>query len=261
MKSRQSIIVVSFGIAISFEILCITLFLSTGGAGSDGILNRIAVAFGGNFLDGGYIQFFTYAAFFWGMSEMISTLRSLNFQRSGFSISKKHNLLYEKEDDNFTFRPSEVDSLKQNVGLLIKKQKNTHTEPIILFDLIKRACQKFRAEQSISEALALVNSQCRINLAKEESKQSVIRYLAWAIPSIGFIGTVLGIAQALGIADSSDIKLITSTLGVAFDTTLIALFLSIIMMWYIHKLQEKTEALHSNIEEYVMDNLINKLDA
>lgn len=260
MKSRWSIIVVSLGIAIAFEVLCIILFLSTGGISGDSILNRIAVALGGNFFNGGYIQFFTYVAFFWGMSELITTLKLLNYQRTGFSISKNHNLLYEKESDDFTFRPHEVENLKHNVRLLIRKQKSKHTEPLILFDLLKRACQKFRAEQSISEVLTLVNSQCRINLAKEESKHSVIRYLAWAIPSIGFIGTVLGIAQALGIADSGDTKLITSTLGVAFDTTLVALFLSIIMMWFIHGLQEKTEELHSNIEEYVMDNLINKLD-
>ena len=81
----------------------------------------------------------------------------------------------------------------------------------------------------------------------ERVEYSLIDYLVWAMPSLGFIGTVVGISQALGDADevvrASDqasqaeaITLVTSVLGLAFDTTLIALVCTIPVMlliaWY-----------------------------
>jgi biopolymer transport protein ExbB/TolQ len=75
---------------------------------------------------------------------------------------------------------------------------------------------------------------------EQESSGGMMRYLIWVIPSIGFIGTVIGIAQALEnshtvISDGGQLQRqaavqdITSYLGVAFDTTLIALFASILL--------------------------------
>ena len=58
----------------------------------------------------------------------------------------------------------------------------------------------------------------------------MIRYISWAIPSIGFIGTVRGIGEALAQADKAvqgDIAGVTQSLGVAFNSTFIALLISI----------------------------------
>lgn len=86
------------------------------------------------------------------------------------------------------------------------------------------------AIQSSVEALAL----------KLEAGNSMIRYLIWAIPSIGFIGTVRGIGQALSQADmalAGDITAMTSSLGVAFNSTFVALLISIVLMFLLHQLQ------------------------
>ena len=68
----------------------------------------------------------------------------------------------------------------------------------------------------------------------------MIRYIAWAIPSVGFIGTVRGIGEALGQAHKAlegDIFEVTKSLGVAFNSTLIALLISIVLMFLLHQLQ------------------------
>jgi biopolymer transport protein ExbB/TolQ len=86
------------------------------------------------------------------------------------------------------------------------------------------------AIQSSVEALAL----------KLEAENSMIRYLIWAIPSIGFIGTVRGIGQALSQADlalAGDITGMTDSLGVAFNSTFVALLISIVLMFLLHQLQ------------------------
>ena len=141
-------------------------------------------------------------------------------------------------------------------------QKMERSQKFLLTDLIKKACTKYRLGKSSSEVLGLVDSQINIYKSKIDGEQSFMRYTAWAIPSVGFIGTVLGIAGALGYADQAGstegLKLVTDMLGVAFDTTLVALFLSIILVFSMHFLEKKEEDLFSDMSSYMNENLINR---
>ena len=73
-----------------------------------------------------------------------------------------------------------------------------------------------------------------------------IKYISWAIPSIGFIGTVRGIGEALSKAAEAidgNITGMTSSLGVAFNSTFVALLLSIFLMMFIVRLEHKQDNL------------------
>ncbi len=102
------------------------------------------------------------------------------------------------------------------------------------------ALRRFRATRNIQNTADAVNQVCEAEFERLESELSMVRYIAWAIPSIGFIGTVRGIGDALGLAHQAvegDISGITASLGVAFNSTLIALILSIILMFLLYQLQ------------------------
>ncbi|MEE4599976.1 MAG: MotA/TolQ/ExbB proton channel family protein, partial [Desulfobacteraceae bacterium] len=89
-----------------------------------------------------------------------------------------------------------------------------------------------------------------------------IRYIAWAIPSVGFIGTVRGIGQALGQAHKAiegDIFDVTASLGVAFNSTLIALLISIVLMFLLHQLQSLQEHYVMDTEAYCEEKLTRHL--
>ena len=111
----------------------------------------------------------------------------------------------------------------------------------------------------------LVKTQISIYSRKSETEQSFIRYILGAIPSIGFIGTVLGIAASLGKAGdamtSEGLDGVTSMLYVAFDTTLVALVFGLILMYVYNGLQQKVENLYIEIESYVIENLVNRIYA
>jgi biopolymer transport protein ExbB/TolQ len=95
-----------------------------------------------------------------------------------------------------------------------------------------------------------------------ESELSIIRYIAWAIPSVGFIGTVRGIGDALGQAHRAvegDITGVTTGLGVAFNSTFIALVISIVLMFFVHQLQLMQERLVLDSERYVDHELVRRL--
>ena len=90
----------------------------------------------------------------------------------------------------------------------------------------------------------------------------MVRYIAWAIPSIGFIGTVRGIGDALGKAHQAvegNIAGVTQSLGVAFNSTFIALLISIVLMFLLHQLQQQQERLVLDTETYVDEHLIQHL--
>ena len=73
---------------------------------------------------------------------------------------------------------------------------------------------------------------------RQHHRYSLVRILIWATPMLGFLGTVLGISQALGGiqvgADNDFQQMLNSLRGslfVAFDTTALALTLSIVLMF------------------------------
>ena len=103
---------------------------------------------------------------------------------------------------------------------------------------------------------------CESESERLDSELSMIRYIAWAIPSIGFLGTVRGIGQALGQAHKAvegDITGVTQSLGVAFNSTFVALLISILIMFLLHQLQLAQERLALDAEEYCDVRLVRHL--
>ena len=97
---------------------------------------------------------------------------------------------------------------------------------------------------------------------KLESENSMIRYLIWAIPSIGFIGTVRGIGEALSQADKAlagDIAGMTNSLGVAFNSTFVALLISIFLMFLLHQLQRLQDGMVVDTQEYCESFLLKRI--
>ena len=116
------------------------------------------------------------------------------------------------------------------------------------------AVERFAATKNVQDVSTASRDICESEAERLESELSIIRYVAWAIPSVGFIGTVRGIGDALGQAHravSGDITGVTQSLGVAFNSTFIALVISIILMFCIHQLQLQQDRLVLDTESYV----------
>lgn len=126
------------------------------------------------------------------------------------------------------------------------------------------ALNRFRATRSIQDASSTAREVCAAESDRLDSELAMIRYIAWAIPSIGFIGTVRGIGDALTQAHRAvqgDISGVTEALGVAFNSTFIALLLSLALMFVLHQLQLKQERQVLDTESYVDERLLANLQA
>jgi biopolymer transport protein ExbB/TolQ len=121
------------------------------------------------------------------------------------------------------------------------------------------ALQRFGSTHNIQDVSNAVKEVCDAESQRLDSELSMVRYILWAIPSIGFIGTVRGIGDALSQAQSAvqgDITGVTASLGVAFNSTLIALLISIIIMFLTHQLQLLQDRLVLDTQTYCDVNLI-----
>ena len=131
--------------------------------------------------------------------------------------------------------------------------------------LIQRVILQFRTSRSIEQANALLNSSLELYLHEIDLRYSMIRYVVWAIPTLGFIGTVIGISLALAFAGQVDVQdptllaELTKRLAVAFNTTLLALVMAAILVLIQHIVQAREEGALNEAGQYCLDNLINRL--
>lgn len=211
--------------------------------------HRFFTLLGGRWPDG-LIQIFTYLSFFWAFNMLSLKNRKLQWEKKSLELkllpTEEHKVLL----------PDEINNLR------LKLSKTIEWEDSILLKILKMACTKFRANKSVQETLDVVKMQSEIHLNTLDNSYSTIKYLAWSIPSIGFIGTVIGISGALGKIDKAiagDLSAVTKVLGTAFDTTLVALVASIILMYKIHKIQQNEELFILFIQEYILENFINRI--
>ena len=144
-----------------------------------------------------------------------------------------------------------------------------YPEDAFLPRLINRTILQFQSSRSVSQANALLNSTMELCHHEVELRYGALRYLVWFIPTLGFIGTVLGIAVALNGAaivdfnDQADMEAMmprmTASLGVAFYTTFIALVQSAILVFAMHLAQAREERALNRAGQYCLDNLIIRL--
>lgn len=124
------------------------------------------------------------------------------------------------------------------------------------------ALQRFSATHSVHEAAEAMNGECETEAARLDTELSMLRFVAWGIPAIGFVGTVRGIGDAMQDAQRAaggDISGVTLGLGIGFNSTLTALVLTIAVMFLLHQLQLSQDRLVIDTKAYVDKHLIRRL--
>jgi biopolymer transport protein ExbB/TolQ len=149
--------------------------------------------------------------------------------------------------------------------IIISAKADSKDEMGLLPDMILQISLQFRTNNSIALTSDLLSKQLELFLHSVELRYNNLKYIIWLIPSLGFMGTVYGIGLAvskLGEGSLDDPSLLTTmsaNLGIAFNTTLLALILSVILQFFTQRFEAEEESLINGFGKYVMDNLINKI--
>jgi len=170
-----------------------------------------------------------------------------------------------EEDGTLLTKDEAVESIRANVANAAIRAE------AFLPDLINTCLLQYSKSHSVSDTIAVLNSTLELSIHRLDLRYSLSRYLVWAIPTFGFIGTVVGIADALNKMDinrfmgaQSDkivqFKAMTADLSFAFGTTIVALVLSAILVFLMNIVQKGEEEVLNRAGKYVLTNLINRLN-
>ena len=123
----------------------------------------------------------------------------------------------------------------------------------------------------VSDVSALLSDLAEQDANYVESSYTLPKGLIWPIPVLGFIGTVLGLSQAVGgfgsvVASGADLEALKGALGgvtgglaTAFETTLIALVAALIIQILLTFLQQKEDAFLDACASYCHNQLTSRL--
>jgi biopolymer transport protein ExbB/TolQ len=127
------------------------------------------------------------------------------------------------------------------------------------------ALGKYAISHSAPDVGEVVRTQAEVEMGRFVSGMATVQYLAWAIPAVGFVGTVRGLAQSFTMASDKTtnvgefMKQATNHLNFAFDCTLIALVLSLVVMYLLHTIQREEETLIIDCQQYCQEHLLLRL--
>jgi hypothetical protein len=97
-----------------------------------------------------------------------------------------------------------------------------------------------------------------------EGSYALIRFITWAIPILGFLGTVLGITQAIsGVTPErleSSLSTVTDGLALAFDTTALGLALTMITMFCSFLVERAEQSVLEAVDQYADQQLAHRFE-
>lgn len=263
INARVVAAAVSLTVGVILIVLCTRLFegsiahviLFGGVVDNRGVDNP-----GGTLLSAPYpitVQNFMWLMFSLGCGEIWTRFRQTNRDQAPI----KDKLL--PEDPEMMLRAGDLGPIYQRI------KEREYAEDSFLPRLIQRIILQFQSSRSIDQANSLLNSTLELCQHEIELRYNLLRYLVWLIPTLGFIGTVIGIAQALSTAGGVDfndhtametmMETMTSDLGVAFYTTLLALLQSAVLVFALNVVQAREERGLNRAGQYCLDNIINRL--
>ncbi len=161
--------------------------------------------------------------------------------------------------DTSTSSPEVLDAISERI-----QELRTTVQGTELINALDIAVQRIRLNGNFHEASDAAIEACDLHLELLHSNLSISKYLLWAVPSIGFLGTVRGIGEALSKANEAmagDISGVGASLGVAFNSTYVALFMSLILMLASSSLLGREERLVAKFKHRISATFIPSLSA
>jgi biopolymer transport protein ExbB/TolQ len=228
-----------------------------------------------------YEQEICFILMLWGCFLITNSYREILKTKYLFSVDLIEDIDKDSLDVDSVIEKEDIDKDSLDVGSVIEKEdkgkdsldvdsiiekldkqipKDCLSSPLV--QTLRSSLWRYSATRNVQNLSDAIESNLDALAVRQDSENTMIRYLIWAIPSIGFIGTVRGIGKALSKADQAlagDIAGMTDSLGIAFNSTLVALLISIFLMFLFHQLQRLQDCQILDTQEYCEKYLLNRI--
>jgi biopolymer transport protein ExbB/TolQ len=209
----------------------------------------------------GWVNFAESFVFSWGSGILLLKYQKLKHQRNALLLDVlPERLGWEISSDN-------IAEFIDHVYKLPRRLRDS-----LMVNRIRKALELFETRQNNADVAHMMSTQSEIDSIRIAGSYSLLKVFIWAIPILGFVGTVLGLSAAIGnfqgvMGGATDIDAlmgslggVTSGLGTSFDTTLLGLIYSIILSFPMSALQKTEDDNLNNIDAYCNETLLPRLD-
>lgn len=196
------------------------------------------------------IQNLMHVFFFIGLGELFVRWRvggrEIGFLKRG----------YLPEDDSTVLQARDLSPIRKRVAHEFDEEHG------FLPGLLDISILQFQASRSVDQTVAVMNASLELIAHRVDLRYNTVRFIAWLVPTLGFIGTVFALGASLydaGKQQTLDVQKTAMTLGVGFDCTMVALMQSAILVFILHLTEEREELVVNQVGTYTLRNLINRL--
>ena len=139
----------------------------------------------------------------------------------------------------------------------------------LMVNRMRKALEFFEARQNSSDVIALMSSQSGVDGSRISGSYIIVRAFLWAIPLLGFIGTVIGLSHALSAIDLSVGEMqktmnslggVIGGLGTAFNATLLGLVLAVTLNFPLNSLSKEEDEALNDIDAFCNEVLLPRLN-
>lgn len=212
------------------------------------------------FTQRGLVQYFTVFFTAWSLTILFFKWRKLVLQRKALD----HTIVPSNPD--FVLSSATVDQVVGQIYSTVDDPKQ-----FVLFNRITIALSNLRNLGRVSDVDEILRSQAEHDEASMETSYSLVQGFVWAIPVLGFIGTVVGLSSAIssfsGVLSQADqvdqlstaLRGVTVGLATAFETTLVALVAALTIQLILTFLKKSEEEFLDSCAEYCVRQVVGKL--
>jgi biopolymer transport protein ExbB/TolQ len=216
--------------------------------------------FGDMFTQRGPTQYPTVFLSFWSLAILFIKWRKLALQRQALTYQ-----IVPTEHD-FVLSSTTVEQVTQRIHATVDDPRC-----FVLFNRIAIALSNLRNLGQVTEVDSILNSLAEQDEDSLETSYSLISGFIWAIPVLGFIGTVLGLSEAISafgavLGDVTELSQITTALkgvtaglSTAFETTLAALVAAMFVQLGLTYLKTREQEFLEDCSEYCLRNVVSRL--
>lgn len=201
------------------------------------------------------LEYISTAMFFTGMAILLQKFRALKSERAALQLA------------------AHAASESASEGSSDAEEANVNGEAILTdWCATNRRFSRTQVHVRIQDVLQYMHGSGRTGLeehlrylaelASERLHQTfaTVRTITWAIPILGFLGTVIGITMAIAnvTPEQLDTSLaeVTGGLSVAFDTTALALGMSIVLVFAAFAVERSEQQVQNDVEQFGIETLL-----
>jgi biopolymer transport protein ExbB/TolQ len=198
--------------------------------------------------------------FFWGVVVSLVKLPKLRLQRRALDLAAV------PQHREFVLNETTAKTVLDRVRSLVDD-----TRYFILLNRIDRALSNLQNIGGVSDVSTILKAQSENDENQVASSYAIIHAMIWAIPVLGFVGTVLGLSIAIrkftdALSATTDVnqikehlKEVTAGLSTAFECTLVGLAFALLLHLLSDLVQQTETDFLDECNDYCHAHVVSKL--